>query len=567
MRLIAAGGAQMDFILNRREALLVGTGGILSPALARAADGGLVLAPVVSTTGGRVQGTVVDGAAAYLAIPYGAPPVGPLRFMPPKPAASWKGVRDATRWRAIAVQALNSNFEGMGTTSDAGPPPVTHMPRSRADIMRLPQSEDCLSLDIWGAAPSGNARKPVMVWLHGGGYSFGSGSASIYAGANLARQGDVVVVCVNHRLNVFGYLHLGDLGGTSFGSSGNVGIQDIVLALNWVRDNISNFGGDPDNVTIFGQSGGGGKTSCLLAMPSAKGLFHKAIVMSGSTLRMQEREDATRYARALMAELGLALNDVAGLQRVDSRKLFDASTAAARKLTSSGQRGGLSPVVDGVVLPRHPFDPAAPELSADIPMILGTVKDEAAMAFRQAPGIPNATDEEVMRAARAAAGAKAEDAITLYKTLRPSDANIYRIVDIQTQSGARKNAYVMAERKIQQGRAPVWVYVNTWQGPPARDQYRAHHSIDLGPIFGNSRAEVWYPYTPEAAAMDRILPATWAAFAHTGDPNNVTIPYWPPYNLQDRPTMLLNIHSLLVNDFEGEARAFWASIPQGPPQT
>ncbi len=404
-----------------------------------------------------------------------------------------------------------------------------------------------------------------MVWLHGGGYDRGSGSGSIYAGANLVKQGDVVLVNVNHRLNVFGYLHLGDIGGPAFASSGNVGIQDLVLALRWVRDNIAQFGGDPANVTIFGQSGGGAKASCLLAMPSARGLFHKAIVMSGAVLRVQEKAPAGRIALAVMAELGLQPGDVKGLQAVDARALLAASREAIRKVVSTGMTNSwasLSPVLDGSVLPRHPFDPDAPAISADVPMIVGTVRDEAASSFRTAATIPTASDDDVRKAARAAAGDKAEDAIALYRRLRPGDANIYRIVDIQTQSGSRKNAFQMAERKLAQGRGKVWVYVNAWQGPPDRVPHRAHHSIDLGPTFGNSRAEIYFPYSPEAAAFDKVLPATWAAFAHKGDPNNAAIPQWPAYNLVNRPTMMLDVRSRLVSDFEGEARAFWAAMPE-----
>lgn len=552
----------MKLKIDRRTALLAGGSAFLWPALARAATDGVVRAPIIRTASGAVQGTVVDGVPAYLGMPYGAPPVGPLRFMPPVRPASWKGVRDCTRWPAIAVQQQDSDFEGMGKTGTSAVPPLTHMPRSKADIMRLPQSEDCLSLDVWTPSTRPGAKKPVMVWFHGGGYDRGSGSGSIYAGANLVKAGDVVLVNVNHRLNVFGYLHLGDIGGPQFASSGNVGIQDLVLALRWVQANIAQFGGDPRNVTIFGQSGGGAKVSALLAMPSAKGLFHKAIVMSGSVLRVQEKPRATQVAKALMAELGLAENDIKGLQAVDARKLHSASVAALGKLGGGFGRGpSLSPVLDGMVIPRHPYDPDAPAISADIPMLVGTVKDEAASAFRTAASIPVATDEQLMKAARAAAGDRAQEAIDIYRKLRPDDANIYRIVDIQTQSGARKNACLMAERKIAQGRAKVWMYINAWEGPPNRKPHRAHHSIDLGATFANSRAEIYFPYSPEAAAFDKVVPAAWTAFAHKGDPNNPLMPHWPAYNLKDRPVMLLDVNSKLVNGYEDEARAFWASVP------
>ena len=401
---IDACGRWMKMLVTRRRAL-IGCASTIVWCKAAGASGKLVVAPVVQTAKGLIQGTVVDGIPAYLGIPYGAPPVGPLRFMPPVPNEPWTGVHDGTRWPAIAIQQTNSDFEGMGKTGINRPPPVTHMPRSKADVMQLPQSEDCLTLDVWTAKASTRVRKPVMVWLHGGGYDRGSGSGSIYAGANFVRQGDVVLVNLNHRLNVFGYLHLGDIGGPAFSSSGNVGIQDLVLALRWVKDNIAQFGGNPNNVTIFGQSGGGAKASCLLAMPSAQGLFHKAIVMSGSVARIQEREQATRIARAVMAELNLAPDDMAGLQSADARTLLMASQSALRKMASDGGRSSwssLSPVLDGTILPRHPFAPDAPAVSAHIPMIVGTVKDEAASSFRTAARIPDASDDDLMKAARVA---------------------------------------------------------------------------------------------------------------------------------------------------------------------
>src|ERR1035441_10484085 len=354
--------------LGRRDLLRLGIG--LASAGVLGADVPIpVVTKVVKTTNGDVQGLVKDGVQVLKGIRYGAAPVGPLRFMPPQRPKPWKGVADATEFGAPAIQ--------MAPPISASP--ATDFGRQLATIYTTPaeikiQNEDCLFLNVWTPGLGGGTGRPVMVWLHGGGFAYGSGAWPIYDGANLAKKGDVVVVTVNHRLNVFGYLYLaqiGQLGNDAYAKSGNAGMLDLVAALEWVRDNIEAFGGDPGNVTIFGESGGGGKVSTLMAMPGAKGLFHKGIVESGSTLRVGSREDANKAAERLVAQLGITPNRMDDLQKAPMDKLL-----ATMHSMAGSNAPRLGPVVDGRSLPRNPFDPDAPSITASVPMLIGTNRSE-----------------------------------------------------------------------------------------------------------------------------------------------------------------------------------------------
>jgi para-nitrobenzyl esterase len=314
-----------------------------------------------TTSAGTVRGIVDAGINVFKGIPYGDTTAGTNRFMPPKPPAAWKGIRDALAYGSTAPQTVGA--------ADV---------RGRAARARLPEeSEDCLVLNVFTPALSGGRNRPVMVWLHGGGFSSGSGSTPILDGTSLARSGDVVVVTINHRLNVFGFTYLGEAAGSDFALSGGVGQLDIVAALQWVRDNIDRFGGDPNLVTIFGQSGGGRKVATLMAMPAAKGLFHRAIIESGAVLRLTEREDAIRATDLLLAEVGLGRGRARELQNVPMDRLLAANAAVNAKLP--GREPGMtanSPTVDGSAIPNHPWDPAAPGLSASIPLLIGYARTE-----------------------------------------------------------------------------------------------------------------------------------------------------------------------------------------------
>jgi para-nitrobenzyl esterase len=314
---------------------------------------------IVKTSNGPIRGRVDNkGLYVFKGVRYGAPPVGDLRFKPPRKPEPWTEVADASQYGARAIQASG------GPSAEAGTPGM---------------SEDCLFLNVWTPGID-NKKRPVMVWLHGGGFSSGSGGDAITEGGNLARKGDVVVVSVNHRLNVFGYLQLSKEWGPEYVSSGQAGMLDIVLSLEWIRGNIARFGGNPGNVTIFGESGGARKVPMLMAMPPAKGLFHKAIIQSGSGLDAPSSAEGISLGRELLNKLGIAEGDREALKRAGTQAIFDAQPAAAPAASPAGQLtmpiSGFVPCVDGVALPRKPFAPDAPTISAKIPILLGSNKDE-----------------------------------------------------------------------------------------------------------------------------------------------------------------------------------------------
>jgi len=369
--------------------------------------------PIVDTSSGKIRGAAVDGTYAFKGIPYGASTAAANRFMPPQKPVPWGGVREALDWAGHAPQAFAGQRRPEVTALSGVPD-------------KVPVSEDCLTLNLW--TPGLDAgKRPVMVWFHGGAFSYGSANTLRTAGANLARRGDVVVVTVNHRLNIFGFLDLAELGGEEFAHSGNAGVLDLVAALEWVRENVANFGGDPGNVTIFGQSGGGGKVSALLAMPATKGLFHRAIVMSGAGIRMAEQERATKLADAVLAELGLKANHLDQLQVLPFERLLAAIEPAQKKLAPPAfrllDRYGFGPVVDGRDLPRHPFDPAATDVSDDVPVMVGGTKDENAIFLAPDDLVWNRTlseDQLKTRVADVAAG-DTDAVLALYHRMRSDD--------------------------------------------------------------------------------------------------------------------------------------------------
>ena len=315
-----------------------------------AADAGL--ATVIETAAGKLRGASAAGICAFKGIPYGASPSGRKRFMPPEPPQPWAGVRDALAYAGHAWQLPNRPKRRPVLETLLGPADAT------------PEGEDCLTLNLWTPGLGDGANRPVMVWLHGGAFGYGSGNRAVTNGANLARRGDAVVVNVNHRLNIFGFLHLADIGGEAWAHSGNAGVLDLVAALRWVHDNIERFGGDPGNVTIFGESGGGGKVSVLLAMPAARGLFHRAIIQSGAAIRVSTRERANALAEAVLKELGIGRNECERLQTVPADRLLGAIAPASRAVGRSRwpllDRYDFGPVVDGTDLPQHPAEPSAP---------------------------------------------------------------------------------------------------------------------------------------------------------------------------------------------------------------
>ncbi len=491
---------------------------------------------IVRTSAGRVRGLARDKVSAFFGIPYGASTAGARRFMPPSKADSWTGVRDAVEF---------------GPRSPQGPSSL--IPEVAAVDRREPASEDCLCLNVWTPG-LGAGRRPVMVWLHGGGYSQGSGAFIIYDGANLACRHDVVVVTVNHRLNVFGYLYLAELGGEKYASSSNVGMLDIVAALEWVRDNIAAFGGDPSNVTIFGQSGGGGKVSTLMAMPSAKGLFHRAVVESASAIKGVPKDEATSSAEAFLAKVGLKSNQVDELQKMPVEQLV---TAMGEGGAVGGNGLRLAPVVDGHSLPRNPFDPDAPEISSSVPLLIGSVETEVTF-MRGTPLDPMddaALHAHVKQVLRVGDDAAVDRLIDVYRKGRPNIKNTDLYLILASDATFRAGVLTEAERKADQGAASAYMYYFTWKSPVRDGKLRTFHTLEIPFVFDNvDLATAMTGSGQERYALADKISGAWVAFARTGNPSHKGLPKWPAFDTKQRATMILNNECEVVDDPNGEER-------------
>jgi len=487
----------------------------------------------VQTTGGRVRGLTRYGVNQFYGVPYAGSTAGSNRFMPPPKLASWTGVRDCFEVGERAPQ------------DEAGPiSEVFSLDR------REPMGEDCLKVNVYTPGLD-NRRRPVMVWLHGGGFSSGSGNWLLYDGTNLARKEDVVVVGVNHRLNLFGFLYLADLGGEKWANASNAGVLDIVAALEWVKNNIAAFGGDPGNVTIFGQSGGGGKATTLMAMPSAKGLFHRAIAQSGSAFRGATRDSATKAAADFLARVGLKPNQLDDLQKMPWRQLRE---AFERRPGIQGLANG--PVTDGRSLPRDQWFPDAPEYSATVPFMQGSTETEDAWSDPPPP-LEMPEEEMFTRVKRVARDndAKAKELIALYRRTHPGISNTDVWLIMNSDNTRRANAQLLAELKVAQGKAANYQYYFTWRSPVHKGQMKSYHTLDIPFAFYNiDIAGSMTGAGNERYALAHKISAAWAAFARNGNPNHPDLPNWPSFNLKDRSTMIFNNDCKVVNDPNREER-------------
>ena len=499
---------------------------------ARAAQPG----PVVDTLLGKVRGLQDGPLHRFKGLSYGASTEG-RRFLPPRAPEPWTGVRDAVRVGDRCPQAE-----------------LKVMPESRASETHEPMSEDCLFLNVWTAGLKGSGKRPVMVWLHGGGFANGSGANIRYDGSNLALRHDVVAVTLNHRLNAFGYLYLADLLGEPYAASGDVGMMDIVLALQWVRDNIEAFGGDPGCVTVLGESGGGRKVSVLMAMPAAKGLFHRAIVQSGATRRMSTPAEAARQTREVLGRLGLRPGDAAKLAHLPAGALAQAAPTDAM--------GELRPVVDGAVLPRHPFDPTAPGISADAPLLIGRNATET--TFRADTPLDPISEDDLQRRVRRFTGATPAEAaqlIAVYRRNRPraSAVELYQIISTDYWIGADTD--LQAERKSALDRAPAYVYRFDKTTPVRQGKLRSPHMLDVPYVLDNlDKAREFTGAEAGDAALAAALSRSWVAFARTGDPNGAGLPHWPAFDGDRRPVMALDDVSRVEFDPHREERLAIAAL-------
>ncbi|MBN9087055.1 MAG: carboxylesterase/lipase family protein [Reyranella sp.] len=496
-------------------------------------------ANVVDTDSGKVSGVTSDGVHVFKGIPYGASTAAANRFMPPKKAAPWNGVRDCIAYAGRSPQAAAAaQRPELATVWGA--------------IDTLPVGEDCLTLHVWTPGLD-NAKRPVMVWLHGGAFSYGSANSPRYDGTRLAARNDAVVVAVNHRLNIFGHLDLSSLGGERFARSGNVG------ALEWVRDHAARFGGDPANVTIFGQSGGGGKVCALLAMPQAKGLFHKAIVQSGSSVRFAERERTAQLADAVLKQLGLGKDQLDTLQALPAAELSKVIAPAQKTLPKPRypllDRYNFGPVIDGTVLPAQPFEPATP-VSDDIPVMVGGTKDESAIFMAPDDAIWNRalTDAELHKRIEAIAGGAADPILAYYSCCSPKANAAERFITATTASNFGVRGTLLAERKAARAKAPVWMYEFAWETPAFDGKLKSCHSIEVPFVFDTLKVIGERHHKPGAQALADKVSKTWATFARTGKAD------WAPYTADRRTTMVFNDDSKTIDDPDKDVRPLWTTV-------
>jgi para-nitrobenzyl esterase len=501
---------------------------------------------VVETTAGRVSGLVDRGVNVFKGISYAAPPIGPRRFRAPHPLEPWRGVREAKAYGNMAMQAEN----------------VFGLPADLLKIFPLggqeKADEDCLYLNVWSAGLSGPAR-PVLFWCHGGAFITGSGSSPWTDGGNLCRLNDVVVVSFNHRLGAFGYLHLEDIAGEEFASAGTAGMMDIVAALEWVRDNIAQFGGDPCNVTIFGESGGGAKVSVLMALPAAKGLFHKAIIQSGPAVQMAERADGTRTARQVLEHLGLDAKTLGRIRTLPAARILEAQNAVlagvSRAAFADRRRVGFNPVIDGKFFPGGPFAPQAPAVSAHVPLMIGTNKDEMTLFLGHLPWVEDATFDNLAEGLAPYLGTKAAKVIEAYRAEQPSKRADEIAMSVVSDLGIRSLSLQMAERKLALQAADVFVYLFAWETPVLGGRLRSCHTLEIPFVFGNLETAELTGDDPKRLALGKRMSRAWIAFARTGNPQ------WSAYSTAKRATMIFDKTCRIKNDPFGVERRVWEDKP------
>lgn len=496
---------------------------------------------IAETSFGKIRGVDNNGIKIFKGIPYGASSTGSNRFMPPVEPADWSDVRDVLGYGHSAPQR-----------DPAAPPPPAGALTISGENLPV-EGEDCLVLNVWtpavGFAGNGGPKRPVMFWCHGGGFATGSGSSPDNDGTNLARRGDVVVVTINHRLNVLGFANLSEFS-ADFADSGDVGMLDIVQALKWVRSNISQFGGDPNTVTIFGQSGGGRKVETLLAMPSAKGLFHRAIIESGAAVKVVDRNVAVRNSEQLLAKLGIDRKNVRALQKLPVEKIMAAYFVVVKENPGvDPSLGGFSPTVDGKILPQHPFYPNASPVSSDVPVMIGCTRTEMTLFSLNDPSAFSLNDADMRKRVNDLLGDHASAMIELYRKLNPgaSPSDIHFLIASDYRYGAP--TMIAAQRRAALGKAPVYVYYFTWETPVQGGRLKSPHTMEIPFAFDNVKisARMTGGGADAMALADKVSDA-WIAFARTGDPNTPKLPQWPAFEAKDRATMVINNTSKVVND-------------------
>ena len=516
--------------------------------------------PLATTTAGKISGYSEDGINIFKSVPYGAD-TAKTRFQPPLPPEKWTGVKECTRFTTMAPQLVPARGARIASPTGNLPTSASGVPGGPSDGGM--QSEDCLRLNVFTAGLRDGKKRPVLCYFHGGAYNNGTVNNYLYDGKRLCHRGDVVVVTVNHRLNAFGYMYLGDLSPT-YAKSGNVGQLDLVLALHWIKENIAEFGGDASRVLIFGQSGGGAKCAALMATPVAHGLFHRVMTMSGQQIKGASIEIASERAKTVLEKLGAA-----GLKGEELEAKINSATMGQIQEAARAVSSDWLPVVDHVVLPRNPFDPDAPKLSARVPMMLGNVHDETMVAGPRGSEITWDNAPQVLDAAvnQYLGPVKAEEAVAEFRRIHPDYTPQQVCIAAATAFRAWPGQRMEAERRAADpGSQPrTWVYQMNFAGANGR----AMHTIDIPFMFDNiayAKGQVGSaPEQLEAAnALAAIMSQMLITYGRTGNPNGDSkgatqdgkLPYWPAYDLKARATMMWERTPRVENDPRGAERRF-----------
>lgn len=493
----------------------------------------------VETSSGRVQGLISSGIRQFKGVPYGASTGGANRFQRPHSPIPWTGMRECFGYAPVSPQVpydvgheyarliqfdLNVAFGGMG--------------------------EDCLHLNIWTPGTDRQGKRAVLFCIHGGGFAICSGNHPMYDGGKLAQLGDVVVVTVTHRLSSFGYLNLADLDSSGrFSDASSAGMLDLAAALDWVRDNIEHFGGDPNCVTIFGQSGGGWKVSTLLGMPAARGLFHRAVIQSGSLVTHLSREVAAQVSQAFIAQLGLTSATLYRIQELPWNQLLAAQTTI--------DAHAFAPIIDGTHIPAHPSDPKVASLSDEVPLIISTTLDDAGIFFDRFA----MTEQELTDALSVTHGAKATTLQKAYREHFPAKSPYLLHAQIITDAGFRRFAHAQAEAKAARSAAAVYTYLWEWNCPAYDGKFGALHAMDVAASMHNERDAILASGSSDARRMCDSLAHSLLAFAKTGDPGNSHIPAWPRFDAPQRATLVFDRHTRIEHGPHDALRKLWLSMP------
>ncbi len=495
---------------------------------------------IAQTAYGKVKGFILRGVTTFKGIPYGAPTGGENRFMPPRPPKAWDDIRPAVYYGELAPQ------REYGRSPESYSAFVDHW---NYDLI----GEDCLRLNVWTPGLDG-AKRPVLVWLHGGGFSSGSAvEQDGYEGENIARYGDIVYVSINHRLNSLGFSDLSAVGGEKYRDSGNVGMLDIIAALEWVNKNIANFGGDPGNVTIMGQSGGGSKVCTVSAMPAAKGLVHKGVALSGNTTAANDKEYAQKLGAMILEEAGLTPARIDDLQKIPWDEYMDIANRAAARMraeSAGAGRGGFSPVADGINIPVGTFWADGRDDVPQIPMLFCSTFHERTPS-RDDASLETITLDGVVEKLTPAYGDRARGIVEAYAREFPELKPIEVWAFINS---SRRGVVAAADAKLKQGQ-PVWM---SWFGftPPLFDgRLRAFHCIDISFWLHNTDHMVTHSGGGKVPRqISDAMSSALVAFMRTGDPNTSKLPAWPQYTAQTGETMVINVVSEVKNDPDREAR-------------